>query len=76
MEQYYPSIDESCNNLSEVSGKICVPKKTKDINLNVFNLITRTIESNTLTTHTSCKCKCQFDGKKCNSNQILNNYEC
>ena len=76
MEQYYPSINESCNNLNEVSGKICVPNKTKDINLNVFNLITRITESKTLTTHTSCKCKCQFDGKKCNSYQIWNNYKC
>ena len=39
-------------------------------------MITRTIESKTLTRHTSCKCKCQFGGKKCNSNQIWNNYKC
>ena len=25
----------------------------------------------TLTKHISCKCKCKFDGKKCNSNQKM-----
>ena len=30
----------------------------------------------TLTKHISCKCKCKFDEKKCNSNQWWNNDEC
>ena len=25
-------------------------------------------ESETLTKHISCECKCEFDGEKCNSN--------
>ena len=31
-----------------------------------------------LTKHISCKCKCKFDGRKCNSNQKWNNnkYRC
>ena len=24
----------------------------------------------------SCKCKCKYDGKKCNSNQIWHNTKC
>ena len=32
-----------------------VPNKTKDVNLNNFNLITRINESQTLTKHESCK---------------------
>ena len=31
-----------------MSGKICIPNKTKHLNLNAFNLITRTNESKTL----------------------------
>ena len=27
----------------------------------------------TLTKHISCKCKCKFDGRKCNSNQKRSN---
>ena len=34
-----------CNTLSKISGRICFPNKTEDINLSVFNLITRKIES-------------------------------
>ena len=28
------------------------------------------------TKHLSCKCKCKFDGRKCNSNQKWNNDKC
>ena len=30
-------------------------------------MITGINESKTLTKHTSCECKCRFDGRKCNS---------
>ena len=33
-------------------------------------------ESKTLTKHISCKCKCKFDGIKCNSDQWWNNNKC
>ena len=33
-----------CNTLSKICGRICFPNKTEDINLSVFNLITRKIE--------------------------------
>ena len=33
-------------------------------------------ESKTLAKHTSCECKCKFDGIKCNSNQKWNNNKC
>ena len=29
-----------------------------------------------LTKHISCKRKCKFEGRKCNSNQWWNNYKC
>ena len=32
-------------------------------------MIKRTHESKTMTKHISCKCRCKFDGRKCNSNQ-------
>ena len=58
---------ESCNTLNDLSNKVCVPNKTEDLNLRVFNMITRINESKTLTKHISCDCKCKFVGKKCNS---------
>ena len=42
--QFIISLDKcngSCNTLTEISGRTCVPNKTKNVNLSVFNLITR-----------------------------------
>ena len=30
----------SCNNINDLSNKVCVPNKTKDLNLGDFNMIT------------------------------------
>ena len=79
---YYPfSVEldrcvKSCNTLNDLSSKVCVPNKTEDLNLSLFNMITGTNESKTLTNGISCECKCKFDGKKCNANQWLNNNKC
>ena len=72
---YYPftvKLDRcvgSCNILNDLSYKVCVPNKTEDLNLSMFNMITEINETKTLTKHISCKCKCKFDGRKINSNQ-------
>ena len=39
----------SCNTLNDLSNKVCVLSKTKDLNLSVFNMITGINESKTLT---------------------------
>ena len=50
---YYPfmanldTCSGSCNTLDNQSSKICVPKKTKEVNLNIFSMITRINESET-----------------------------
>ena len=66
----------SCNTLNDLSNKICIPNKTEDLNLSVFNMITGINESKTLTKHISCECKCKFDGRNCNSDQWWNNDKC
>ena len=66
----------SCNTLNDLSNKVCIPNKTEDLNLSVFNMITRINEPKTLAKDTSCECKCEFDGRKCNSDQWWNNYKC
>ena len=53
----------------EYSDKVCVPNKTEDLYLNVFNMITGINECRTLAKHISCECECKFDGRKCNSDQ-------
>ena len=80
--KYYPyliTLDEcngSCNTVTKIPYRICTPNKTENANLNVFNLITGTNETKKLIKPISLKCKCKFDGKKCNSNQICNNDKC
>ena len=39
-------------------------------------MIWGTNESKALTKHISCECKCRFDGRKCNSDQLWNNDKC
>ena len=79
---YYPfsvKLDRSsgsCNTLNDSSKKACIPNKTEDLNLSVFNIITGKNESKTLIKHISCKCKCKFDGRSCNSDQWWNNDKC
>ena len=79
---YYPFVVKldrcvgSCNTLNDLSNKACVPNKTKKLNLSVLKMITGINEAKALTKHISCKCKCRFDGRKCNSEQWLNNNKC
>ena len=66
----------SCNTLNNLYNKVCAPNKTEDLNLSVFSMITGINEAETLTKYISYKCRCEFDGKKCNSNQKWNNDKC
>ena len=66
-----------CSNaLHELSNKVCIPNKTENLNLSMFNMITGIDEFKTLTKHISCECKCKFDGRKYNSEQWWNNDKC
>ena len=56
----------SCNTLNDLSNKVCIPNKTEDSNLSVFNMITGINESKTLTKDISCECKYKFYRRKCN----------
>ena len=40
-----------CNTLDDLSNKVCVQNKTKDLNLHVFNMITAINELRTLKKH-------------------------
>ena len=63
---YYPfavKLDRcvaSCNTLNDLSIKICIPNKTEDLNLSIFNIITGIDKSKTLLKHISCECKCNL----------------
>ena len=49
--------------------KKCVPDAVKDLNLKVFNLISRTNETRHVKWYETCKCKCRLDASVCNKNK-------
>ena len=75
---YYPfmigldKFNGSCNVADDLSTKICVPSKTKHINLKVFNMIARIYEAKTLVKHIPCDFECKFNSTTSNSNQKWN----
>ena len=58
---YYPFVVKLdrcfviCNTLNYFPNKVCVPNKTEDLNLSVFNMITGINESKKLTKYKSCE---------------------
>ena len=66
----------SCNVVDGLSTKICVPNKTKSVNVKIFNMVLRIIETKTLVKHILCKCKCKLDRTTSNSNPKWNNKTC
>ena len=45
----------SCNNINDPYVKLCVPDVVKNINIKVFNLMSRTNETKHIKWHESCK---------------------
>ena len=48
----------SCNNINNLYAKICVSYMIKDLNVKVFNLMSRTNETRHIKWHETCKCIC------------------
>ena len=47
----------SCNSINDRYAKLCVPDTFKNINVKVFNLMSRTNETRHIEWHKTCKCK-------------------
>ena len=50
----------SCNNIDNPYTKMCIPDVIKDLNVKVFNLMSRTNETRPIKWHETCKCKCRL----------------
>ena len=48
----------SCSNINDPYAKLCVPDISKNINVKVFNLISRINETRQIIWHETCKCVC------------------
>ena len=59
----------NCNNINDPYAKIYVPDVIKDLNVKVFNLMSRTNETTHMKWDGTCKCVCWLDAKVCNNKQ-------
>ena len=69
----------SCNNINYAYAKICVPNVAKNVDVKVFNLMSRTNETRHIEWHEPCKRECKFGANICNNKQgwyKYNNCEC
>ena len=72
---YYPySVKKSkcrgsCNNMINPSAKLCVPDVVKNINLELFNLMSRTNTARYIKYLKTCKCKCRLNASVCDNKQ-------
>ena len=66
---FYPFIikinkcSSNCNNINNPYAKICVPDVIKDLNVKVFNLMSRTNKTKFIKCHKKCKCECRLNAK-------------
>ena len=60
----------SCNDINNFHAKLFVPDTVKNMNIKVFNLISRTNETRYVSLHETCKCKCRLDASICNNKKL------
>ena len=66
----------SCNIINGPYAKLCVPDNIKNINVKVFNLMSRTNETRHIEWHKTCKSKCRLDASVCSNKQRWNEDKC
>ena len=66
----------SCNNINDQHTKICVPDVVKNLNIKVFNLMSRTNETRLIQWYETCKCKCRLYASVCNNKQPWDDDKC
>ena len=66
----------SCDNINYPYAKSCVTDVVKNLNVKLFNLMTRTNETRYIEWHETCKCECRFRANVCNNKQRWNKDKC
>ena len=56
-----------CNNINYAYAKICVSDVIKNVDVKVFNLMSRTNEMRYIEWHEPCKYECKFGKNVCNN---------
>ena len=62
----------SCNSINDLHAKLRVPDVVKNINIKVFNLMSRTNKTSHIEWHELYECKCRVDASVCNNKQRWN----
>ena len=57
----------NCNSINDPCANMRVPDIIKNLNVKVFNLMSRTNETRFIKWHEKCKCKCRLDAIVCNN---------
>ena len=66
----------NCNSINDPYAKICVPDIVENLNVKVFNIMSRANETKSIKLHETCKCICRLNKIICNSKQIWNKDQC
>ena len=66
----------NCNNINDPYARTCVPDVVKNLNVKIFNLMSRSNETRHIKWHESCKCMCTLDRIICNSKQRWKKDKC
>ena len=66
----------NCNNTNDPYARICVPGTVKNLNVEVFNLMSRSNKTRSIKWHKTCKCICRLNGIICNNKQRWNKEKC
>ena len=66
----------NCKNINNPYANVCVLDVIKDLNIKVFNLMSRTNETRFIKRDEKCKCECRLDAIICNNKQRWNNNKC
>ena len=67
---------DNCNNINDPYAKIRVPDVVKDLNVEMFNLMSRANQTKCIKRHEACKCECRLDAIVCNNKQGWNKKKC
>ena len=62
----------SCNNINNPYAKLRVPNVVKNLNVRVFNQMSRANETRHIEWYETCKCKCRLDASVCNNKKRRN----
>ena len=66
----------SCNNISNLHAKVCIPKNIKNVTVKMFDLMNLENTTKQVEFHESCKCVCKKNSSVCSEKQRFNENKC